>query len=731
MEKVGAVGQLRPRWAGLAATLVLVCGLVEWAAASPALADPSCSGTAPVNCVFFYTGAAQYFTVPANVTQVTIDAVGAPGGPSADGFGLGGLGGQADAAIAVTPGETLQINVGGAGGPGQSDGTQASGGWNGGGPSGTGIVSSGAGGGAGGGGGGASDVRQGGTGLADRVVIAGGGGGAGSGCGGTAGPQGGAGGGTSGASYPCGGLEGSGGTQTAGGTTGVNGTPGTAGTLGTGGSGGSGVANTASSGVSYGGGGGGGGLYGGGGGSGNPDCSVPGIICETASGPGGGGSGLVPPGGSMGTGVQSGSSAGGEVTITYFVSGVSNCPGPIAVITTSLPPAQAGVFYQASLTACGGTPPYAWSLQPGASLPAGLSLDPTGVIAGTPTTAGQTFFGVLVADSSSPQLDAAANLSITVSPPVAPSATATSLSSSPNPSVAGQAVAYTATVSPAPDGGTVAFTDGTTTITGCGAQPVDTTTGEATCQVTYTSAGSHTITAAYSGDTSFAASTSAVLTQGVMARATSTTVTCSPGTVLVGQPVTCTATVTDTAVGTASTPDGSVTFASDTSGGSFSNSGSCALTPTGTAGQASCSVSYTPGQGGTQTVTASYGGDPAHAASSGSAAVIVTKRATSTAVSCKLQAFPGFRGKQLVCTAVVTDTASGTTSPPTGTVSFAATDPTVGFSPNPCTLSGAGGSAAICSTRVVYSGLLKKSITVTATYSGDSVHAPSSGSASL
>ena len=42
-----------------------------------------------------------------------------------------------------------------------------------------------------------------------------------------------------------------------------------------------------------------------------------------------------------------------------------------------------------------------------------------------------------------------------------------------------------------------------------------TSTGTATCQVTYTAPGSHTITAAYAGDATYAASTSAALTQQV------------------------------------------------------------------------------------------------------------------------------------------------------------------------------------------------------------------------
>jgi Bacterial Ig-like domain (group 3) len=63
----------------------------------------------------------------------------------------------------------------------------------------------------------------------------------------------------------------------------------------------------------------------------------------------------------------------------------------------------------------------------------------------------------------------------------------------------------------------VAFTDGTTPVPECGAQPVD-NAGTATCQVAYPGAGAHAITAAYSGDARHAASTSAALTQHVAYR---------------------------------------------------------------------------------------------------------------------------------------------------------------------------------------------------------------------
>jgi hypothetical protein len=107
---------------------------------------------------------------------------------------------------------------------------------------------------------------------------------------------------------------------------------------------------------------------------------------------------------------------------------------------------------------------------------------------------------------------------------------------------------------------------------------------------------------------------------------TATSLACSPGTVIVGGPATCTATVTDTAATGPTTPAGTVTFSSDTSSGAFSPATTCTLSPAGTAGQASCPVTYTPAQvgNGTQTVTVSYGGDPGHTTSTGTATVTVT-----------------------------------------------------------------------------------------------------------
>jgi hypothetical protein len=202
----------------------------------------------PGSQTFNFTGAAQSFVVPGGCTTLQVEALGAQGG-----CGEGGKGGRARGTLTVTPAETVQVYVGGAGG---CDTHAKPGGFNGGGatvtPSGDNWIN--------GDGGGASDVRRGGLGLEHRVIVAGGGGGRG--WGGT----GGAGGGATGADgNPSGGgcndtCAGKGGKQGAGGDGGYCG-PGCIGNPGTLGKGGTGAACAAC------GGGGGGGYYGGGGGA--------------------------------------------------------------------------------------------------------------------------------------------------------------------------------------------------------------------------------------------------------------------------------------------------------------------------------------------------------------------------------------------------------------------------------------------------------------------------------
>lgn len=126
-----------------------------------------CSTTAGSQ-TFDFTGAPQTLALPACATSLTIDARGGAGGRAmfeGAAVGTGGLGGRTRATIAVAPGDTFTVFVGGAG-----DDEVA--GYNGGGLGATWLTQR------GGGGGGASDIRRNGTTLADRVVVAGGGSGA-------------------------------------------------------------------------------------------------------------------------------------------------------------------------------------------------------------------------------------------------------------------------------------------------------------------------------------------------------------------------------------------------------------------------------------------------------------------------------------------------------------------------------------------------------------------------
>lgn len=63
---------------------------------------------------FSYTGGPQLYVVPEGVTQLDVELCGGEGA-TYPGAGLGGKGGGTTATISVTPGESLQINVGGYG----------------------------------------------------------------------------------------------------------------------------------------------------------------------------------------------------------------------------------------------------------------------------------------------------------------------------------------------------------------------------------------------------------------------------------------------------------------------------------------------------------------------------------------------------------------------------------------------------------------------------------------
>src|SRR5262245_47347253 len=99
--------------------LIAAVAATMMAHSNPALAQSqTCSAT---QTVFNATGGLQSFTVPAGVTSVTIDAVGAQGG-SGMGTRFGAFGAEVAATVSVTPGSTLCVLVPSRGSNGNSTG---------------------------------------------------------------------------------------------------------------------------------------------------------------------------------------------------------------------------------------------------------------------------------------------------------------------------------------------------------------------------------------------------------------------------------------------------------------------------------------------------------------------------------------------------------------------------------------------------------------------------------
>jgi len=210
-------------------------------------------------------------------------------------------------------------------------------------------------------------------------------------------------------------------------------------------------------------------------------------------------------------------------------------------------------------------------------------------------------------------------LVVTVNPP---SGSTTSLASSPNPSTGGQQVTYTATVSggtgTTTPTGSVTFTDNSATL----CSSVSLSAGQATCQQTYSTGGTHSIVATYGGGGGFSGSTSPALTQTVNAIArSSVSLVSSASSVTEGQQVTLTATVTPTDSG------GTVNFQAleDSTAG-------CTNVPLNAAGQATCVTSFSNPRVESD-VTADYSGDANFTGEESNDIQIDVAAPTSTSVS--------------------------------------------------------------------------------------------------
>jgi YVTN family beta-propeller protein len=242
-------------------------------------------------------------------------------------------------------------------------------------------------------------------------------------------------------------------------------------------------------------------------------------------------------------------------------------------------------------------------------------------------------------------------------------ATLLSLTSSANPSVVGQALTFTSALSgtssvppgvPAPTG-TVTFTvDGAVF-----GSPVSLSGELAAISITSLVAGSHTVSAQYSGDSDYAASSSNVVTQTVNKNASGTSLSASATLVTLGQTFTLSALVAGAGTGSLppglAAPTGSVTF--------FDGSTPLGSPVTLPAGPAMLSVSSL--TAGTHSLTAQYSGDANFAASiSTPVQVTVTNSMTSTALT---SSGPSVYGQPVTFSADVIAVGGGTLS---GNVAF-------------------------------------------------------------
>jgi hypothetical protein len=222
--------------------------------------------------------------------------------------------------------------------------------------------------------------------------------------------------------------------------------------------------------------------------------------------------------------------------------------------------------------------------------------------------------------------------------------------------------------------------------------------------------------------------------------ATATSITCADGTRNLNQPTTCTVTVTDTGFDTSTPPQavtkanptGTVVFFVSNGNGTFTPA-SCSLSPKGaTTDQSTCTatITYTPtATAGTHTLTATYGGGtltPQFAGSSNSTTLSVTKRTTSTTVSCSPgAAIIGGSPSSTTCTAVVSDTAAGTKSPPSGTVTFSSN---LGGTFGTTTCSVVSGNLSCSAT---FTPTATGTHTITASYAGSNTHLASSNTTTV
>jgi len=278
--------------------------------------------------------------------------------------------------------------------------------------------------------------------------------------------------------------------------------------------------------------------------------------------------------------------------------------------------------------------------------------------------------------------------------------------SSPGASNVNTSVTFTAqlggvALTPTAPSGKVAFTANGTTITGCGAVPVN-AAGTATCPTAALAAPSDAIAATYSGDANFTVAAPASMTQTVNGIAATLGLT-SPGASNVNASVTFTAQLAGVAL-TPVVPSGKVAFAAN--GTTITGCGAVAVNASGAA---TCPTNSLVAP--SDAISATYSGDPSYIVA---APGTLTQTVNALAASLTLTPSPGPSvpvGTTVTFTAQLAGVALAPTTP-SGTVTFTINGAS---SPDCPPLKVTAGGAATCTT----ASLVSPADVISASYAGD------------
>lgn len=386
----------------------------------------------------------------------------------------------------------------------------------------------------------------------------------------------------------------------------------------------------------------------------------------------------------------------GTITLSGQVLDVD--PATVAM-TSSLNPSTAGqtVTFTVTVSSAGTTPTGTVSLMDGATALAAGSLQ-NGISSFTVASlsGGQHTMTASYGGDSSNSAAVSAPLFQIVKDIQAP--TVITLASSVNPVNAGAPLSLTATVSVATPGagfgsitGSVAFTEGTTLL---GTAIVN--GGSATLAISTLAAGSHSIVATYSGNTTYASSSSSAMVQRVQVATTRVALSSSANPSIAGAALTLSATL----LSNGGVPTGTVAFM-----GGAVTLGSAAINGHGIAALLVPGSAWTVG---THALAATYAGDANDSGSvSQPVSQVVNIATTSVALASSLS--PVGLGGQVAFTAAV----SGNGRAPSGSVQFMDGN----FSLGSATLGGSGSATFSIST------LALGSHSIAAVYGGDGLDA--------